>query len=74
MKYYYFIWSDKLNAYKKIEITANEAYITLGRYYQTSFVKRLQGKAFRLRTKIGWIETQTAEELIPAPNFYGICE
>ena len=44
MKYYYFIWSDKNRDYIKKEITSNEAYITLNRYYRSSFVKKLKGK------------------------------
>lgn len=74
MKYYYFIWSDKNREYIKKEITSNEAYITLSHYYRTSFVKKLQGKLFRLRTKFGWIETEAENGIVPAPNFYGVCE
>lgn len=74
MLYFYFIWNEKTKEYNPIEISSNEAYLKLGYYYRTSFVKRLQGKSFRLRTPIGWIETQTENKLRPMPGYYGICE
>lgn len=74
MLYFYFIWNSELKKYIPREISYEEACLKLKHYYRTTFVRKLQGKMFRLRTPIGWIETQNEDGLRPMPNFYGICE
>lgn len=74
MKYYCYTWNNETKGYSLIEIDENKTYSILSKCYRTSLVKRLKGKSFRLRTRTGWIETETTDGLIPAVGFYGICE
>lgn len=74
MRYFYYIWNKEEKSYRLEELTSDEAYIELKHCYRTSFLNRIQGKSFRLRTRIGWIETEAENGLRPISNFYGVCD